>query len=97
MASLKVKITDKISKLMGVFLFSMPKCYVVGRGKIFSKEMLEMSFLDLKVVDGYKFCIVCPDKKKEYVMKKWVRFGRIVTNDYFCMETSRWDAVVFIP
>ena len=47
---------------MNVFLYSVPKCYVVGRGKIFSKEMLEMSFLDLKVVDGDKFCIVCLDQ-----------------------------------
>ena len=77
----------------------MSKCFIVRKGKVLSKECLEKSFVNLKIVDGEKFCLMCPNTKKEFNMVKWVRFKRIVSNDYSVLpyRDNEWAAIIFVP
>jgi hypothetical protein len=89
-ARLQVNINDFLGNLKDFYTFKGGAFNVIYNGDVVKKED---TYLKKLVMSNASFFLI----SGSFVAKRWKRFGRIVTTDYFYMSDSYWDAIVFKP
>lgn len=94
---LRVHIDDKVDKILTYLKLSGAKVggEIMSRGKVIKKPE-DKTFKKINVVHMQVFTIICKSSALAQPVR-WVRFKKLVKNDYMFMGTSYYDGIVFIP
>jgi len=91
---LKVNINDKVSKITKIYEAMSSSGFLTHNGKLIANPD-DVTFAKIFTLNKSKFAVSCGNIMKDPV--KWVRFSKLNLTDYFYLEVSNYDAVIFVP
>jgi len=92
---LKVSVSDKLSKITELFQeMEATAGYLVYKGKTLAVPE-DHTFSKLLAGTSAQFLLCCGESSGSAT--KWVRFPEYYLTDYYYMNTSYFDAVIFVP
>jgi hypothetical protein len=95
---LRVHIDDPVDKILTLLRLSGTKVVggeIMSLGKVIKKPE-DKTFIKINVGHMQVFTIVCKSQAMAEPVR-WLRFKKLVKNDYMFMGTSYFDGIIFIP